>query len=633
MTETRDPESALQMIVNGEQKKDADVVANDEEEIDTKPNSPNSLNSLDSPISYQRRLFPLIDVRNPRKLLESRLPDGNHKYAFNLRLIIVLVVCLANVLAYNAGSSGLAISVSVVVIAVGLGLLLYCFCCQCKQKRSSSVGNISSNQGDDKEEAEAEAEEEAEAQFEAHHSFVMFFNSLIYTPSATHRELYTNDIRIPLSLIQVLVIIYACGITLGSYIVMTPYADNFDECVKEIRDTIGKNHRSACIMGSNSNVSIYATILCFAQLTFMKVVHKDVKKGIKKLAYEIFVEYPCTKKYKNDVDNELREFKRFQQWDTKEWFKSNRIKFGCVFVICWFYHVASYGYSRHNIFDSGYYTTVSVVVCNIMYIIDAFVATATALTLVYVAKQFQFPSVITNAMGESLLVNVHKFYQDYEKNGNGSENRHGYGNRNGNGNGSGSGSDSERISMCLEYVVGWWVLREFYVRCLIHYYSRSFSQVIGFGLIGSFLMATSTFVAWSFDFDSELFWSFAAATLLALLITIATASNSVTYLNSQTTHAVLMNKLQMQFRMDRRNVISKMNNSDNNNNNNYTKKINDDFEDLLSEDGIVSLIVGDIKNNCYALRVFGITIDEGFMLFLRASASALVVALLAEVID
>ena len=493
----------------------------------------------------------VIEIRHPKQRLQKSLTADYRQYLYNWRLIVALTVCIGNIVAYNFPYfPWLSIGYGILVVVIGSSFLIYGACFFKNDEEKNDKDGYKSP------------------------PLVNYFNYILY--KSAEPDLYTNDIRFPIGVVLIGVIIYSCCVTILTYFAVFPYDFDYDACADVDGDNLilGKGQRSGCLLGTNSNVNVYSFVLCFSQLIFMRDMEGDFKNAIEKIENGILNRYPCTRRYKKCVEKELEAFKEWQQLGTKDWFKNNVCQIFTIFVLSLIYHVIVYGVSRHNIYNFGYYNSGAVVICHIMYVLDSMVFTALVLTCAYIIKQYQFPSVIMEALSHSLEDTVIEYCKKHKRSN-------------------------------INQVIGWWVLREYYIDCLIHYYCSSFSQFIAVGVSGSIILVTFAF---SGDWAIEVFWTFVVGLGLALTATILFAQNSVRYIGQQRAHLATLNKVKLQFR--------------------WTI---DDSEHFNKIDDIFRFIAYDVETTLYSLTVFGIAINEKFMLALRASTSGIAIAVLTEI--
>ena len=159
-------------------------------------------------------------------------------------------------------------------------------------------------------------------------------------------------------------------------------------------------------------------------------------------------------------------------------------------------------------------------------------------------------------------------------------------------------------------LISWWELRQFYMFILIHHFASDCHEYITCALVGTMITITIMLtlsdckgVQCITNLDIE--QVFLVCTLCIIGFALALTNDAVLYVKSQKKHLSMINLVKL---VAMEGGINSM---------------DDDYLDVIKN---------DIEQRVYLMNVLGVSINENFLLGLRAGVFAFLVALLAEML-
>ncbi len=167
-------------------------------------------------------------------------------------------------------------------------------------------------------------------------------------------------------------------------------------------------------------------------------------------------------------------------------------------------------------------------------------------------------------------------------------------------------------------ILGWWELRKYYVYCVVNVHTATLRYVSFGSLIAAIVCISVYFLGPRLGLRPDVLFMFLCGAVCMIVVKFLVVSQAVAYHKILLSHLITMNKERLQF--DANELISYTHNNQNNNND-KTRELRNIVFDRIDD---------DITNNSHPISVLGVRVDATFMLFLRASAITIAVAILIE---
>ena len=419
--------------------------------------------------------------------------------------------------------------------------------------------------------------------------------------------LFKTDILEKYSLILILLMIYSSLSLILGFIYVVAFDLDYSVCQEAQTENsfpqLSLSNRNACLVGNAPGWPTFGTMLFFLHMiAISRKMPIEFEKSIVKFKCDTILNkyITCKDTFDTFIFENVSQFK-----NTKLIFnhKDDRYISIVLFIIglCFWEFVGIYRYNQYTLFFNGNLSLLSMIIYHIYGIIDILTFMYGAFFAIYVYRKYLIPSIIMKGLKNGLL----NYIYELKKLGKISNNI----------NykvisSSGINNNNNKMNL-LESIIGWWVLRNYYINVFIHYSTFEFSSIIGTTLIISIVIAYNAF------FNNNLALvvrvSFGFGIILVLSYSILLGMTSVRYTNAQTEHVNTLHKIKIQTKYSL-----------------YKNRLSDNQSSAITD--LIDIISDDIDKNVYSMKIGGINIDKNFMLLLRAFATTIALAFLGEII-